>query len=179
MAHLPRSGAHAGRLLLALALAAGLALPSCDGRVADGSPPVEVRVQRVAVDEDSRTPVLILEELGGDRLLPIWIGFAEASSIASRLRDVRAIRPNTHDLAKRLIDELEGELSRVVVSDLADGIYYARIELERGGRTHEIDARPSDAIAIALRVGAPLFVREALFEEADALPGAEGRGREI
>jgi bifunctional DNase/RNase len=114
--------------------------------------------------------------MDGSRRLPIWIGHAEASSIDSRLREERAVRPNTHDLAKRLIDGLGGDLLRVVVSDLEGGIYYARIVLQRSGQIVEIDARPSDAIAIALRTGAPVFVTEPLFARAreDAEQGERG-----
>lgn len=124
---------------------------------------VAVRVGAVALDRDTRTPVVILEELAGPRRLPIWIGHAEAASIDDRLREERAIRPNSHDLAKRLVEGLGGEVVRVVVTDLVGGIYYARIVLRSAGRTVEIDARPSDAIAIALRTEAPLFVTEPLF----------------
>jgi bifunctional DNase/RNase len=136
---------------------------------------VEVRVETVAVDERSQSPVVVLEEREGSRRLPIWIGFSEAQSIASQLESVEAPRPNSHDLAKRLIDGLEGSVARVVVTDLAAGIYYARIVLTQAGHTVEIDARPSDAIAIALRMSAPVFVNERLFERAlEASAGEEG-----
>jgi len=127
---------------------------------------VAVRVGAVAVDRETHTPVVILEEVAGRRRLPIWIGHAEAASIDHRLREEPAVRPNSHDLAKRLVEGLGGEVVRVVVSDLAGGIYYARIVLRSAGREVEIDARPSDAIAIALRTGAPLFVTEPLFQRA-------------
>jgi len=143
----------------------------------DGAAPstVEVRVQTVAVDERSQSHVVILEEREGPRRLPIWIGGAEASSIASELQAIESPRPNTHDLAKRLIDGLEGSVARVVVTDLARGVYYARIVLLHGGHSVEIDSRPSDAIAIALRARAPLFVDEGLFEKAlEASMGGEG-----
>jgi hypothetical protein len=162
-------------LLLALPL---LALPGCERAEGDdAAAPVEVRVGGVAVDERSESPVVILEELGGSRKLPIWIGFPEASSIASQLEAVAAPRPNSHDLTKRLIDGLQGTITRVVVNDLAGGVYYARIVLARNGRSVEIDARPSDAIALALRFRAPLFVNEPLFERAleEAAGGDEQR----
>jgi hypothetical protein len=162
------------RPLLLCSVLIALACGSGDVR----APDVEVRVETVALDEGSRSPVVILEELRGARRLPIWIGLAEAHSIADELREVEAVRPNTHDLAKRLIDGLEGEVERVVVTDLAGGIYYARIVLVRDGRTVEIDSRPSDAIAIALRVRAPVFVAEPLFEKAREGPGGE-EGRAI
>jgi bifunctional DNase/RNase len=123
-------------------------------------------VEAVALDPQTRGPVVILEEIAGSRRLPIWIGHAEAASIDNRLRERETIRPNSHDLAKRLVDGLGGEVLRVVVTDLEGGIYYARIVLRSAGRTVEIDARPSDAIAIALRTRAPLFVTEPLFARA-------------
>jgi bifunctional DNase/RNase len=144
-----------------------------DDRADPGS--VEVRVETVAVDERSQSHVVILEERAGSRRLPIWIGYAEASSIASELQSIESPRPNAHDLAKRLIDGLEGSIARVVVTDLAGGVYYARIVLEHAGESVEIDSRPSDAIAIALRARAPLFVNERLFEKAlEASAGGEG-----
>ena len=153
-----------------LLLAAG-----CGPQDADDPGSVEVRVETVAVDERSQSHVVILEERAGSRRLPIWIGYAEATSIASELQSIEAPRPNAHDLAKRLIDGLEGSVSRVVVTDLAGGVYYARIVLEHAGQSVEIDARPSDAIAIALRAHAPLFVNERLFEKAfEAAAGDEG-----
>ncbi len=135
---------------------------ACGANGADDAE-IAVRVETVAMDHDTRSPVVILEEVNGSRRLPIWIGHAEAGSIDSRLREEPAIRPNTHDLATRLIDGLDGEVLRVVVTDLEGGIYYARIVLERSGQILEIDSRPSDAIAIALRTGAPVFVTEPLF----------------
>jgi bifunctional DNase/RNase len=131
----------------------------------------------VALDRASGAPVVVLEESGGDRSLPIWIGIAEAQSIASEMENHKPPRPNTHDLAKRLIDRLEGALQRVVVTDLRDGTYYAVLILAVNGEVIEVDARPSDAIAIALRCGAPVFVREMLFEEASRSSPGEGEER--
>jgi hypothetical protein len=167
------------RLRPLLALLA-LALAACErgspGAAADGA--VQVRVDRVAVDAASDSPVVILAELRGSRKLPIWIGYPEASSIASVLESLAAPRPNTHDLAKRLVDGLDGTIARVVVSDLTEGVYYARIVLARAGRSVEVDARPSDAIALALRFDAPLFVNEALFERAlEEAVGGDGGER--
>lgn len=162
-------------LLLAL-----LCLSCSDGRVAGagtGGDEVPVRVEGLALDGAADSPVVILVEADGERRLPIWIGLPEAHSIAAHLDERTPPRPNTHDLAKRLIDGLEGNVARVVVTDLADGIYYARIVLTRAGGSVEIDARPSDAIAIALRFEAPLFVEERLFEKALEATGGEGGHR--
>lgn len=164
-----------GRILLSLLPALALLAAGCEPAEVDAPGTVEVRVQTVAVDPRSQSHVVILEEREGARRLPIWIGVAEASSIASELQAIEAPRPNTHDLAKRLIEGLEGQVSRVVVTDLASGVYYARIVLRHAGERIEIDSRPSDAIAIALRVRAPLYVDEALFEKAlDASLSGEG-----
>ena len=161
------------RLLLLLLLS----LAAC--REAPSGEPVAVRVAGVALDESANSPVVILEELDGARRLLIWIGLSEAHSIAARLAAETPPRPNSHDLAQRLIETLDGRVERVVVTALRDGIYYARIDLVHDGRTLPIDARPSDAIAIALRLAAPLFVHEALFETSGfdvGPPGREVRG---
>lgn len=147
-------------------------ISSCSSQPAT-EPEVAVRVEAVTLDPQSNSPVLVLGELGGSRRLPIWIGFSEARSIAAVLENEQRPRPNTHDLAKRLIDQLEGKVERVVVTRLTEEIYYALIVVSAQGRTLEIDARPSDAIAIGLRYDAPLFVREAVFERS-----LEGRTRE-
>ena len=152
-----------------------LCLAACRAETDAGPGPVAVRVAGVALDEAADSPVLILEELDGTRRLPIWIGLPEAQSIASRLAAETPPRPNSHDLAQRLIETLEGRVERVVVTALRDGVYYARIDLVHEGRTHAIDARPSDAIAIALRLSAPLFVEAALFETAGPEHGPSGR----
>jgi bifunctional DNase/RNase len=159
----------AAALLFALFVGAS----GCDRSEAPEESTVEVLVQRVALDERAQSPVVILAEREGARRLPIWIGYPEATSIANELQAMPSPRPNTHDLAKRLIDGLEGSVARVVVTDLSGGVYYARIVLARNGHTVEIDARPSDAIAIALRTRAPVFVNEVLFEKALQESGRE------
>ena len=162
------------RRLLPLLL---LCVVACGEAATDAPGAVAVRVVGVALDEQADSPVVILEEVGGERRLPIWIGLPEAHSIAARLAAETPPRPNSHDLAQRLIEGLEGRIERVVVTALRDGIYYARIDLVHDGRTLEIDARPSDAIAIALRLAAPLFVEATLFEAAG--PEAPPSGREV
>jgi hypothetical protein len=161
--------AMARRLLLLLLFC----LAAC--REAGGDEPVAVRVAGVALDEAAESPVVILEELGGARRLPIWIGLSEAQSIAARLAAETPPRPNSHDLSQRLIEALDGRVERVVVTALRDGIYYARIDLVRDGRRRKVDARPSDAIAIALRLSAPLFVEAALFDTTGPPLGPSGR----
>jgi bifunctional DNase/RNase len=148
-------------LSVALLLGCGARGPAVDPHE------VAVEVGSVAVDRASGSPVVILEEMAGDRrALPIWIGVAEAHSIAAEMEHRRGPRPNTHDLAKALVDQLDGAVLRVVVTELRDGTYYALLFLASHGEVFEIDARPSDAIALALRFGAPVYVREPLFEQA-------------
>ena len=142
------------------------ALLGCGPRANEAPLDVAVEVDSVALDRASGSPVVILAEVSGRRALPIWIGIAEAHSIAAEMEHRRPPRPNTHDLAKRLVDRLDGAVQRVVVTELHDGTFYAVLFLAAHGQIFEIDARPSDAIALALRFGAPLFVRESLFDEA-------------
>ncbi len=127
---------------------------------------VAVRVERVGLDADD-LPIVLLEETGGPRWLAIWIGIAEAQSIALSIESFASPRPNSHDLARSVIDGLRGKVERVVVTDVREGTYYATLALRAGDRRVEIDARPSDAIAIALRAHAPIFVRDHLLERDD------------
>lgn len=170
------AAAHRTAPSLVIALLAVLAV-ACGERERAGTPggeEISVRVASIAVDA-SGAPVVLLEDHRGARSLPIWIGVAEADSIAAELEHRRPPRPNTHDLARRLIDDLGGSLERVVVTDLREGTYYAVLFVSSAGRSVEVDARPSDAIALALRCGAPLFVRETLFAlGGEALPPAPG-----
>jgi hypothetical protein len=159
---------------LALPLAL-LCLVACSRAPSGDTDGVAVRVAGLVVDESADTPVVILEELAGERQLPIWIGLAEAQSIAAVLENQELPRPNSHDLSKKLIEGLDGRVERVVVTALRDGVYFARIDLVQNGRTIGIDSRPSDAIAIALRLGAPVFVHETLFESSAAERGPPGR----
>jgi bifunctional DNase/RNase len=126
---------------------------------------VPVTVVRVAVDENN-LPLIVLEERNGPRWLPIWVGTAEAISIAGQIEERVNPRPNTHDLAGRLIQSLRGEVDRVVVTKIENGTYFATLSLRSNGEIIDVDSRPSDAIAIALRSGAPIFVRAALFVSA-------------
>jgi len=160
--------------ILALVLLAAL---GCNGR-GDAPNEVPVHVTLVALDAQN-VPVLILEEESGARMLPISIGTAEASSIDAEIHKQRPARPNSHDFAARLIAGLEGELLRVVVTEIRDGTFYAILVLEAHGKRVEIDARPSDAIATALRAGAPILVREQLFEEAGETPAPDDRRQSI
>jgi bifunctional DNase/RNase len=123
---------------------------------------VEVHVVRLAIDGVSNAHVVILQEKGGERLLPIWIGAAEADSILMEINQVKKERPLTHDLCKSLIAGMGGELRRVQITRVAKGTYFAEMHIVRGGEVVHVDARPSDSIAIALRFPAPIFADESL-----------------
>ena|SRR5512136_2132683 len=110
--------------------------------------------------------VVILKEKESDRYLPIWIGPAEADAIAVRLQEVAVSRPLTHDLLRSIIDAFGGNVQYIVVNDLANDTFYARIIMDVDGRKMEIDSRPSDAIALAVRVQAPIFAEETVLEKA-------------
>ncbi len=129
---------------------------------------VEVIVSRLGLDSGSNSFVVILQEKGGDRILPIWIGRAEAESIAAHLDGVHRERPMTHDLMRSLIEALGGELVRVNVTRVHEGTFFAEMHLFRDDVTHVVDARPSDSIAIAVRFGAPIFAAEDLLAEYEA-----------
>lgn len=133
---------------------------------------VEVIVSRLGLDSGSNSFVVILQEKDGERILPIWIGRAEAESIAAHLDGVRPERPMTHDLARSLVVALGGELRHVSITRVQDGTFFAELHLVRDQDTHVVDARPSDSIAIAVRLGAPIFAADELLAEYEA-PAAE------
>jgi len=118
---------------------------------------LEVKVETVAQDLFNR-PVVILREPKSNRVLPIWIGQAEAWAIVLELRGEKPPRPLTHDLMRNMLEQLGVHVVKVVIHDLIDSTYYATIYLEHEGKSHEIDSRPSDALALALRTGAPIYI---------------------
>ena len=126
---------------------------------------VEVRVQSLGLDPSSNTPVVILREVEGERVLPIWIGPGEASSIAMELASMKFSRPLTHDLIASVIDGLGGSLKRVLITRVLDNTFYAELIVHRDGDVVSIDARPSDSIAVALRTQARIFAQEDLLHK--------------
>lgn len=145
----------------------------------------EVTVQSLGLDRNSNTPVVILQESDGPRVLPIWIGPGEASAIAMELAGMNFSRPLTHDLMASAIAGLGGSLQRVVITKVVDNTYYAEMIIARDGEFFSLDARPSDSIAIALRMDAAIFTSEELLEHTsieisepdeleDTLEAAEG-----
>jgi uncharacterized protein len=123
---------------------------------------VEVKVQSLGLDQASQTPVVILQEVDGERVLPIWIGPGEASAIAMELAGMKFGRPLTHDLAASLVRGLGGVLKRVIITRVQDNTYFAEMVIQRDDEVISVDARPSDSIAIALRLESRLFTTEAL-----------------
>ncbi len=128
---------------------------------------VEVTVERLGLDSASSSYVVILREKEGRRVLPIWIGQPEAESIVMQMNDVKRERPLTHDLCKALIVGLGGVLRRVTITRVQKSTYFAELQLDGPGGVVQIDARPSDSIAIALRLGAPIFADELLLARVD------------
>jgi bifunctional DNase/RNase len=123
-------------------------------------------VAHLGVDRSTNSPVVILREVGGERSLPIWIGTSEANAIAMEMQGVKPQRPMTHDLLKHLLSGLGGELRRVHITDLRDDTYFAELQIVRGEQVVQVDARPSDSIALALRCNAPIFTSESLLDRA-------------
>jgi len=121
---------------------------------------IEFRIKGLMMDPLTNAPIVLLQEVAGDALLPIWVGIFEANAIAMQIEKVDMPRPMTHDLLKTVLDHLEVDVTRVVVSELRDSTFYAHIFLRIGDRTITIDARPSDAIAIALRTDSPIFITD-------------------
>lgn len=136
---------------------------------------VQVEVQDVRFDRISNSPVVILQDMEKKRAMPIWVGTFEAQAIALELQGTPPPRPLTHDLLKSILEQVGVELQRVVVSELKESTFYAHIDLVSGGKMLQIDSRPSDAIALALRFHKPIFVAKELFET--ALPSAPSGGR--
>jgi len=124
----------------------------------------EMKVSGIAIDPFTNTPIIILKDLNGDKMLPIWIGFMEASSIAMELEKTPRLRPLTHDLLKNILDDLKYSVSRVELTDLKDNTYYAAIHLKKMDDIHILDSRPSDAIAIAIRTSSQIFVHDSVIE---------------
>lgn len=122
-------------------------------------------ISGLTVDPITNSPIVILKEVDGDKALPIWIGILEASAIASELEGIKFSRPMTHDLMKEILKESSVGVSRVEVNDLRDNVYYATIHLDSPEGTRELDARPSDAIALALRMDSPIFVDSTVMDK--------------
>ena len=127
---------------------------------------IEMTIKGLMVDPITNMPIIILRDKDGQRVLPIWVGVFEANAIALQIENVTTPRPMTHDLLKNVIADLHGRIKKIVVSDLKENTFYALIYLTLNGDTLAIDARPSDAIALALRTRAPIFVEDTVIDNA-------------
>jgi bifunctional DNase/RNase len=127
---------------------------------------IEMRIKGLMVDPITNMPIIILRDDDGSRVLPIWVGIFEANAIALQIENVSTPRPMTHDLLRNVIEDLKAQVEKVVVCDLRENTFYALIYLTTNGEVTAIDARPSDAIALALRSRAPIFVEESVIDNA-------------
>ncbi len=135
---------------------------------------IEMELTGVRVELPTNQPIVLLRERSGERYLPIWIGAAEAAAIALSLQGVVTPRPMTHDLLKTILEDLSVEVQRIIVTELRDSTFYASIQMQKGSDALEISSRPSDAIALAVRMAVPIFANEDVLEEAAILiPGDE------
>jgi hypothetical protein len=135
---------------------------------------VEMRIQGLMVDPITTMPLLVLRDPKSDSKLPIWVAVFEANAIATELEHVKTPRPMSHDLMRILLDELGGKLTRVSITDLQDNIFYAVLHVETPAGPKQIDARPSDAIALALRCEAPIFAHESVIAAARNIDLTQG-----
>lgn len=131
---------------------------------------IEVIIDSIRVSLMSQHRVVVLKDMNSERYLPIWIGPCEAEAITVKLQEVPAPRPLTHDLLRNVIRELGGKVVHILISDLRQEVYYARIVIDVAGEQMEIDSRPSDAIALAVRVSVPIFVAETVMDKAATEP---------
>jgi bifunctional DNase/RNase len=140
---------------------------------------IEMKIKGLMVDPTTNMPIVILKDEVEDRMLPIWVGVFEANAIALRMEAIDTPRPMTHDLLRDLLDKLHATVEKIVVNDLKENTYFAHIHLLINGDQHVLDSRPSDAIALALRAEAPIFVEQSVLDQAhtleadDELPDAE------
>jgi bifunctional DNase/RNase len=125
---------------------------------------VRMKIKGLMIDPVSQMPIIILKEPEGEQVLPIWVGIFEANAIAMQLEKIVSPRPMTHDLLRNVIESLKARVDRVVITDLRDNTFFALIHLDRNGEHLAIDARPSDAMALALRSEVPIFVEPAVLE---------------
>jgi bifunctional DNase/RNase len=134
-----------------------------------------VTISSLNMDPVTNSPIVILKEIEGEQTLPIWIGLLEATAIASEIEGVTFSRPMTHDLLKNILDKTDTKVKRIEICDLKDNTYYAIIHVTSKGKALSIDSRPSDALAIALRTRAPIFVSDEVLEKSKQIEAsAEG-----
>jgi uncharacterized protein len=127
---------------------------------------IEVRIRGLMMDPATNMPIVVLKDVGSDTVMPIWVGIFEANAIAIEIEKVAPPRPMTHDLTRNLMRDLNATLERVVITEIKDETFYAVLWLRQGNEPVAIDARPSDAIALALRADCPIFVAEHVMQSA-------------
>ncbi len=140
---------------------------------------VELTLVGVRVELPANQPIVLLKERGGERFLPIWIGAFEATAIAFALQGIETARPMTHDLMKNILNEIGMTMEKVVISDLKDGTFYADITLAKDEEKFEISSRPSDAIALAVRMSVPIFSVEQVLSEASVFIQTDDEEEEL
>jgi bifunctional DNase/RNase len=134
---------------------------------------IPMTIKGLMLDPVSNSPIVVLKDGEEKVFLPIWVGIFEANAIALQLENIATPRPMTHDLLKNVINHIDAIVTKIVINDLRDSTFYALIHVTIGGRKLEIDARPSDAIALALRTEAPIFVEQAVLEQAQTISADE------
>ncbi|MGH9506268.1 MAG: bifunctional nuclease family protein [Terriglobales bacterium] len=137
---------------------------------------IEMKIRGLIMDSSTNTPIVILKDNPGAVVLPIWVGIYEANAIALEIEKVQTPRPMTHDLIRNLVVGMNASLSKVVVSELRDDTFYALIWLEKDGQSWAVDARPSDALALALRMDCPIYVEEDVLKSSKVAAAAADPG---
>ena len=140
---------------------------------------IEMTIKGLMIDPITNMPIIILRDQEGQRILPIWVGVFEANAIALQIENVQTPRPMTHDLLKNVIDDLSAQVERIVVTELKENTFYALIHLRRNGDAIAVDARPSDAIALALRTQSPIFVEEAVILNARSVENSRESSMDV
>ena len=136
---------------------------------------IEMTIKGLVIDPITNMPIVILRDEAGQKVLPIWVGIFEANAIALQIENISTPRPMTHDLLRNVISDLNAGVDKIVVCDLQDNTFYALIHLRVNGEVVAVDARPSDAIALALRVRAPIFVEDKVIDNAKAIDFTPGK----
>jgi bifunctional DNase/RNase len=137
---------------------------------------IEVRIRGLMMDPSTNMPIIMLKDVGSDAVIPIWVGIFEANAIASEIEKISAPRPMTHDLARNLMRHLNAQLDRVVITELKNDTFFAVLWMKQDGVPLTMDARPSDAIALALRADCPIYVSEQVMQTAKVNTGAQADG---
>lgn len=130
---------------------------------------IEMRIKGLMIDPISQMPIIILKDPNGDAVLPIWVGLFEANAIALQMEKISTPRPMTHDLMKNILTQLDARIEKIVITDLKENTFYATLHLDCKGTPVTVDSRPSDAIALALRAEAPIFVEEDVISRAKSV----------